>query len=162
MLKFSKEVFIFCLFLKHTWRNRTSKGEDKGDRTTTSSTVKRKGRVIKNPPADAGDAGDAGLIPGPKIPGRRKLQPTQVFLPGETHKQKTGGLPSMGLQRIGHDSALKMCAHINGRVISWSINSHVLSNAKIWSSQQGTSSLFLSIRSFFTLEPWEMCEEPEQ
>ena len=38
------------------------------DRTTTSSTVERKGRVIKKPPADAGNVGDEGLIPGPEDP----------------------------------------------------------------------------------------------
>ena len=39
-----------------------------------------------------------------KIPWRRKWQPTQVFLPGEFHRQKEpGGLQSMGLQRVRHD-----------------------------------------------------------
>ena len=40
--------------------------------------------VVKNPPANAGDIRDAGLIPG-KIPWRRKWQPMSVFLPGESH-----------------------------------------------------------------------------
>ena len=30
--------------------------------------MERKGRVIKKPPADAGNAGDEGLIPGPEDP----------------------------------------------------------------------------------------------
>ena len=32
----------------------------------------------------------------------RKWQPTPV-LPGESQGQEPGGLPSMGLQRVGHD-----------------------------------------------------------
>ena len=34
---------------------------------------------------------------------RRKWQPTPVFLPGESHGQEPGGLPSMGSHRVGHD-----------------------------------------------------------
>ena len=42
--------------------------------------------MVKNLPANAGDAGDVGSIPGfGKIPWRRKWQPTQVFLPEESH-----------------------------------------------------------------------------
>ena len=41
-----------------------------------------------------------------KIPWRRKWQPTPVFLPGESlWTEKTGGLQSMGSQRVGHDWA---------------------------------------------------------
>ena len=35
--------------------------------------------MVKNPPANAGDTGEAGLIPVRKIPWRRKQQPTPVF-----------------------------------------------------------------------------------
>ena len=40
---------------------------------------------------NAGDTGDMGLIPGEcgKIPWRRAWQPTPVFLPGESHGQKS-------------------------------------------------------------------------
>ena len=35
---------------------------------------------------------------------RKKRQPTPVFLPGESQgRGKPGGLPSMGLHRVGHD-----------------------------------------------------------
>ena len=38
----------------------------------------------------AGDTGDAGSIPGPgRIPWRRKCQPPPVFLPGESHGQRS-------------------------------------------------------------------------
>ena len=60
---------------------------------------------VKNPPANAGDAGDPGLRPRfnpwvEKIPWRRKWQSTLLFLPGKSHGQKSlAGLQSMGSQR---------------------------------------------------------------
>ena len=45
---------------------------------------------VKNPPANAGDTGDVGSIPGSgRSPGRRKWQPTLVFLPGKFHGQRS-------------------------------------------------------------------------
>ena len=42
-----------------------------------------------------------------KVPWSRKWQPTPVFLCGESHGQRrlvdSGGLQSMGSQRVGHD-----------------------------------------------------------
>ena len=35
--------------------------------------MKRKGRVTKNPPADAGNVGDEGLIPGPEDPLEKEI-----------------------------------------------------------------------------------------
>ena len=46
--------------------------------------------VVKNPPANRGDAGDTGSIPWiRKIPWRRAWQPMPVFLPGESHGQSS-------------------------------------------------------------------------
>ena len=61
------------------------------------------GLVVKNPPANAGDTGDVGLISGSgRFPWRRKWQPTQVFLPGKFHRQRSlVGYSPWGLQRIG-------------------------------------------------------------
>ena len=60
--------------------------------------------VVKNPPVNAGDIRDVGLIPGGKIPWRRKWKPTLVFLPGESPwTEEPGGLQSMGLHRVRHD-----------------------------------------------------------
>ena len=42
--------------------------------------------VVKNLPAKLGDVRDAGSIPGS---GRREWQPTPVFLPGESHGQRS-------------------------------------------------------------------------
>ena len=44
--------------------------------------------VVKNLPASAGDIRDPGMIPG-KVPWRRAWQPTPVFLPGESHGQRS-------------------------------------------------------------------------
>ena len=33
----------------------------------------------------------------------KEMQPTPVFLPGESQGREPGGLPSMGSKRVGHD-----------------------------------------------------------
>ena len=44
------------------------------------------GTMVKNLPADAGDAGDLGLIHGlGRSPGEGKRLPTPAFWPGELH-----------------------------------------------------------------------------
>ena len=46
--------------------------------------------MIKNPTANAGDARDAGLIPGSaRCPAEVNGNPLQLFLPGEFHGQRT-------------------------------------------------------------------------
>ena len=46
--------------------------------------------VVKNPPANAGDIGDSGSVPGSgRSPGERKWQPLPGFLPGESHGQRS-------------------------------------------------------------------------
>ena len=46
--------------------------------------------VIKNLSANAGDVRDSGFDPWVrKIPWRRKWQPTPVFLPGKSHRQRS-------------------------------------------------------------------------
>ena len=44
------------------------------------------GSVVKNLPANIGDAGDTGSVPGSW---RRKWQPTPLFLPGKFHGQRS-------------------------------------------------------------------------
>ena len=63
------------------------------------------GAVVKNPLANAGDTRDAGSIPGSgRIPWRRKWQPTPVFLPGKSHRQRSlVGYSPWGRHRVGHD-----------------------------------------------------------
>ena len=58
------------------------------------------GTVLKHAPANAADAGDAGLISGSgKIPWRRKWQPTPVFLPGESHRQRNWWATVHGVEK---------------------------------------------------------------
>ena len=47
------------------------------------------GTVVKNPPANAGDARDTDSVPGEEIPWRRKSLPTPVFLSGKFHRQRS-------------------------------------------------------------------------
>ena len=46
------------------------------------------GLVVKNQPANAGDSGDMGSIPGWEYPWRKKWQPTPIFLPGVSDGQR--------------------------------------------------------------------------
>ena len=59
-------------------------------------------RVVKNPPANAGDAKDTGSIPGSgRLPWRRKWQPTPVLLPGKVHGQRSlPGYSPRGCQEL--------------------------------------------------------------
>ena len=63
------------------------------------------GSVVKNPPANVGDAGsipDSGKSPG------RNGNPLQVFLPGKSHGQRSlADYKSMGCQRVEHDLRTK-------------------------------------------------------
>ena len=60
------------------------------------------GSVVKNPPANAGDAGS---IPGlGRFPWRRKWQPTPVFLPEEFHGQRS----LAGYSLWGHKSQTRL------------------------------------------------------
>ena len=60
--------------------------------------------VVKNPPATAGVAGDAGSIPGSGNPLEKEMATHSSVLawriPGTG---EPGGLLSMGLHRVGHD-----------------------------------------------------------
>ena len=64
--------------------------------------------VVKNPPANAGDAGDAGLISGL----RRSLgggngNHSSILAWRIPWTEETGGLQFTGSQRVGHDLAHK-------------------------------------------------------
>ena len=45
--------------------------------------------VVKNPPTSAGDVRDTDSIPGWEDPLKEGMQPTPVFLPRESHGQRT-------------------------------------------------------------------------
>ena len=68
------------------------------------------GSVVKSTPANAGDTGDAGSIPGlGGFPWRRKCQPTLVFLPGKFHGQRSlrATVSLWDRNRFGHNLATK-------------------------------------------------------
>ena len=70
--------------------------------------------MVKNRPANLGDSKRHKFdIWIRKIPWRRAWQPTPVFLPGESHGQRSlvGSLHSIGLQRVGHDWSDLGCTH---------------------------------------------------
>ena len=62
--------------------------------------------MVKSPSVNTGDMGS---IPGSgRSPGEGKWQPTPVFLPGESHGQRSlAGYSTWGCNRVRHDLATK-------------------------------------------------------
>ena len=56
------------------------------------------GSVVRNPPANAGDTGDAGLIPGSGVSTHSNILAWEI-----PWTEEPGGLQSMGLQRVGRN-----------------------------------------------------------
>ena len=69
----------------------------------------------KEPPGNAGVARDTGLIPGSgRLPWRRKWQPSPVFLPGESHGQRSlGGYSPQGCKESDMTKQLTLGAAEN-------------------------------------------------
>ena len=62
------------------------------------------GAVVKNLPANAGDAGNAGLIPEwGRSPGVGNGNHSSILARNIPWTEGPGGLQSMGLQRVRHD-----------------------------------------------------------
>ena len=60
--------------------------------------------MVKNPAANARDARNEGLIPGQgRSPGIGNGNPLQYSCLENSMTEKSGGLQSMGSQRVGHD-----------------------------------------------------------
>ena len=61
--------------------------------------------VARSLPAGAGDVRDAGLTPGwGRCPGGGRGNPLQDSCLANSMDREPGGLQSVGLQRVGHDS----------------------------------------------------------
>ena len=59
--------------------------------------------MVKNPPANAGEARDMGLIPGLGMCLEEEMATHSSILAWKIPwTEKTTGLQSMGLQRVGH------------------------------------------------------------
>ena len=88
--------------------------------------------MIKNLPANAGDTRDTGSIPGlGGSPGGRNGQPTLVFLPGESHGQRSlAGYSSWGCKKldttehIAHSLSVFLCTSSN--FLNWTPDSLIL------------------------------------
>ena len=66
------------------------------------------GAVVKNPPANAGDARNVGLIPGSgRSPAGGTGNPLQYSCLENSMDRGICGLPSMGSQRVRHDLVTK-------------------------------------------------------
>ena len=64
--------------------------------------------MVKNLPAHAGDAGDAGSIPGWEDPLKEEMATHSSILAWEiSWAEKPDGLQSMGSQRVRHDLVTK-------------------------------------------------------
>ena len=63
------------------------------------------GSVVKNPPVNAGAAGDTGLIPGweDALEEGGHGNPLQYSCLGNSMDREPGELQCMGSQRVGHD-----------------------------------------------------------
>ena len=62
------------------------------------------GRVVKNPPVNAGDTGDLGSTPGSgRSPGGGHGNPLQYSCLENPMDREPGGLQSTGPQRVRHD-----------------------------------------------------------
>ena len=62
--------------------------------------------MVKNPPAKAGDIRDSGLIPGSgRSPGEGNGNPLQYSCWKIPWIEEPCRLPSIGLQRVGHDES---------------------------------------------------------
>ena len=70
--------------------------------------------VVKNLPANAGDARDTGSIPVEKIPWSRKWHPTPVFLPGKFDRFRSlAGYSPLGCKESGTAEQLSTCVYIH-------------------------------------------------
>ena len=62
------------------------------------------GSVVKNPPVNARDTGDTGLIPKSEEPLEEGMAAHSSILVWRIPQtEELGGLQSLGLQRVGHD-----------------------------------------------------------
>ena len=68
--------------------------------------------VVKNLPVNAKDIMTQGSLWVRKIPWGRAWQPTPVFLPGESHRQRPGGLQSLGSQKVIYNWSTLASKHL--------------------------------------------------
>ena len=82
------------------------------------------GSMVKNPPANAGDTWDVGLIPGSEDPLENENDnPLKYSCLGIPGREEAGGLQSMGSQRVGHNAckfnSLSLLLNGKGKLNIW-------------------------------------------
>ena len=90
-----------------------------------------------------------------KIPWRREWQPTQIFLPGESHEQ------SMGSQRAGHDwvTNTSFSFGLQEREANWSCQ---YSNAqKLFSLHTHMEPVICSYLNGYRTSAWRSCSKKD-
>ena len=137
--------------------------------------------VIKEPPANAVDIRDAGSIPwSGKIPWRRAGQSIPVFLPGESHGQRSlvvcgpeGCKESDRTEATEHAHRYQMSFHGLGRLINTSpgawfallirqmffsleLTMRVTETSLLPVAKASNAPTLLYLRSMSTVQPWAM------
>ena len=82
---------------------------------------------VKNLLANAGVTGDASLIPGSgRFPGREKWQPSLVFLPKNSNKQRSlAGYSPWGHRELGTTECLSIHTHRELKVRFFTCDYHI-------------------------------------
>ena len=84
--------------------------------------------VVKNPPANAGDTRDAGLIPGSgRSSGGGHGNPLHYSLPGEFHRQRNSGR----LQCMGVTEESDMTEHAPNYNANYNLKGYLRSSASV-------------------------------
>ena len=105
------------------------------------------GSVIKNPPANAGDARDRGSIPGSgRSHGEGNGNPLQYSCLENPMDRGPGGLQSIGTQRAGHDWNDLAHTHTLGKTL-------LLREAVWWVLRNWPTVLFLHLLFSIALFP---------
>ena len=77
------------------------------------------GSAVKNLPANTGDAGEAGLIPGSRrSPGKGNGNPLQYSCLGSPMDREDAGYSPLGSKRVRHDLATKQQQYQNKNACS--------------------------------------------
>ena len=101
--------------------------------------------MVKNPPANAGDAGVSWVR---KLPRSRRWHPTQVFLPEESHGQRSLADCSPWRCRVGHDWA---CTHTHTQPLTFY---SFLPQYSGFTHQGVTSTSLNNLTFFFLINQW--------
>ena len=92
-------------------------------------------KVVKHPPANVGDTRDMGLVPGSRrSPGLGNGNPLTVFLPGETHGERSLEGYNPWRLRVKHDWATEymLSTYSNSAPVTYIMHEHTYSDALLF------------------------------